>query len=249
MATPPERDPVVVNRLKQWSLLIGGIVRSVALLDIDWEEGKVARKAGDHQDLGPYRLAASGDKGTVGSNLGHVLLSFQYNGSAILEEDGVFGLHQLVSKFIPGSVSRESYPNSTFGPHMPIITYTVFVVLAILRDEFTRLDRPGLVTFLRSSQREDGSEKGSTLDPTGGDTDLRLTYRAFVICTVLNNWSGVNVEKALEFVRRRRTYQGGYGSARCEAQGRPIYLAIAILRLAPDSPEYLRESEKRQTLR
>jgi geranylgeranyl transferase type-1 subunit beta len=33
---------------------------------------------------------------------------------------------------------------------------------------------------------------------------MRLTYCAFVICTLLNDWSGVNVEKALEFVRRCR---------------------------------------------
>ncbi|KAF9649787.1 terpenoid cyclases/Protein prenyltransferase [Thelephora ganbajun] len=138
------------------------------------------------------------------------------------------------------------YESEFDTPHM-IITYTALVTLAILRDDFTRLDRPGLVTFLRSSQREDGS---FTSDPTGGDTDLRLTYCAFVVSTLLNDWSGVNVEKALEFVRRCRTYEGGYGSAPgCEAQGGPTYLAIAILRLASDSPEYLSESERRQTLR
>lgn len=98
-----------------------------------------------------------------------------------------------------------------------IVTYTALVALAILRDDFTRLDRRGLVTFLSSSQQEDGRfvfafiETSSsnrvesfTSDPTGGDTDLRLTYCAFVICTLLNDWSGVNVEKALEFVRRCR---------------------------------------------
>ena len=107
---------------------------------------------------------------------------------------------------------------STYGsefdtPHM-ITTYTALVSLAILRDDFTRLDRRGLVTFLRSSQQEDGRfvlvyimvshsnrVKSFTSDPTGGDRDLRLTYCAFVICALLNDWSGVNVEKALEFVR------------------------------------------------
>ena len=37
-----------------------------------------------------------------------------------------------------------------------IVTYTALISLAVLRDDFTRLDRRGLVTFLRSSQREDG---------------------------------------------------------------------------------------------
>ena len=98
-----------------------------------------------------------------------------------------------------------------------IVTYTALISLAILRDDFTRLDRRGLVTFLRSSQREDGRfvlapievglanrVESFTSDPTGGDAVLRLTYCAFVICTLLNDWSGINVEKALEFARRCR---------------------------------------------
>ena len=51
------------------TLILGDIVRSVSLLDINWEEGKLARKARDYQDLGPYRLAAAGDKGVIGSNV------------------------------------------------------------------------------------------------------------------------------------------------------------------------------------
>lgn len=54
------------------------------------------------------------------------------------------------------SISPQSTYESEFDtPHM-IVTYTALINLAILRDDFTRLDRRGLVTFLRSSQREDG---------------------------------------------------------------------------------------------
>ena len=51
------------------TLIIGDIVRSVALLDVDWKKGKLERKARDNQDLGPYRLAVSGDKGIIGANV------------------------------------------------------------------------------------------------------------------------------------------------------------------------------------
>ena len=51
------------------TLIVGDIVRSVSLLDIDWEKGKLARKARDHQDLGPYRLTAAGNKGVIGSDV------------------------------------------------------------------------------------------------------------------------------------------------------------------------------------
>lgn len=112
--------------------------------------------------------------------------------------------------------SQSTYESEFDTPHM-IATYTALISLAILRDDFTRLDRRGLVAFLRSSQQEDGrfvfvsiitSQSNRvdsfTSDPTGGDTDLRLAYCAFVICTLLDDWSGVNVEKTLEFVRRCR---------------------------------------------
>jgi geranylgeranyl transferase type-1 subunit beta len=40
-------------------------------------------------------------------------------------------------------------------PHV-IMTYTALLALAILRDDFSSLDRSGLMTFLRACQREDG---------------------------------------------------------------------------------------------
>lgn len=36
------------------------------------------------------------------------------------------------------------------------MTYTALLALAILRDDFSKLDRPGLITLLRACQREDG---------------------------------------------------------------------------------------------
>lgn len=77
-------NPLHVELLTEWdysyvlqcmaasgdTLILGDIVRSVSLLNINWEEGKLARKARDHQDLGPYRLAAAGEKGVIGSNVG-----------------------------------------------------------------------------------------------------------------------------------------------------------------------------------
>ena len=40
-------------------------------------------------------------------------------------------------------------------PHI-IMTYTAILSLAVLRDDFSRLDRPGIVAFLHSCQRPDG---------------------------------------------------------------------------------------------
>lgn len=83
------------------------------------------------------------------------------------------------------------------APHM-ITTYTALLSLSILRDDFSRLDRPGLIKFLRASQREDGSF--STEPGQGGDSDLRTTYCAFAVSSMLDDWSGMDVDRAIGFI-------------------------------------------------
>ena len=59
------------------------------------------------------------------------------------------------SSWLTSILPQSAYESDFDTPHM-IVTYAALVTLAILRDDFTRLDRRGLVTFLRSSQHEDG---------------------------------------------------------------------------------------------
>lgn len=99
------------------------------------------------------------------------------------------------------------------------MTYTALMSLAILRDDFTRLDRAGILRFVRSCQREDGRHVLFTTSsvPTilnffssfsalsnGGEADLRTTYCAFVVSSLLDDWSGMDVECAITFIRRCR---------------------------------------------
>ncbi|KAJ3512226.1 hypothetical protein NLJ89_g3640 [Agrocybe chaxingu] len=115
------------------------------------------------------------------------------------------------------------------APHI-IMTYTALLSLAILRDDFSKLDRPGITKFLRSCQRVDGSF--STV-PGSHEFDLRTVYCAFAVSSMLNDWSGIDVPRALAFIATCRTYEGGYGqSPFCEAQGGTTYIAVASLYLA-----------------
>ena len=91
-------NPLHVELLTEWdysyvlqcmaasgdTLILGDIVRSVSLLNINWEEGKLARKARDHQDLGPYRLAAAGEKGVIGSNVSLLSLECVDQGGVLI---------------------------------------------------------------------------------------------------------------------------------------------------------------------
>lgn len=40
--------------------------------------------------------------------------------------------------------------------------------------------------------------------PGCGDSDLRMVYCAFAISSMLGDWRGVDVSRALEFIRRCR---------------------------------------------
>ncbi|KAJ7668352.1 terpenoid cyclases/protein prenyltransferase alpha-alpha toroid [Mycena rosella] len=145
----------------------------------------------------------------------------------------------------PDSSSPEPYTDHD-GPHL-VMTYTALLTLAILRDDFSQLDRAGLVKFVRACQQEDGRQDSNcchvlmvnlslsfSMLPKHGDTDLRTVYCAFCICDMLNDWSGVDVERAIKFIRTCRTYEGGYGQASFyEASGGPTYIALASLHLAP----------------
>lgn len=131
-------------------------------------------------------------------------------------------------------------------PHI-IMTYTALLTLAILRDDFSKLDRSGMLKFLRACQREDGSF--STI-PGSGESDLRTLYCAFAISSMLNDWSGIDVPRATSFIALCRTYEGGYGqSPFCEAQGGTTYIAIASLALMPSTfSQPLTTSERQRTI-
>ncbi|KAJ7505826.1 terpenoid cyclases/protein prenyltransferase alpha-alpha toroid [Mycena galericulata] len=137
--------------------------------------------------------------------------------------------------FKPGPfMSRTAAPSDQDCPHI-IKTYTALLSLSILRDDFSRLNRPGLRAFVGSCQNRNGSF--SSMPNGRGDSDLRNLYCAFCICSLLGDWSSIDVERAINFVASCRTYEGGYGQLpSCEAHGGTTYLAIAALRLAPPGP-------------
>ncbi|KAF7365623.1 Terpenoid cyclases/Protein prenyltransferase [Mycena venus] len=137
--------------------------------------------------------------------------------------------------FKPGPFMSTTSTNSGHdSPHI-IMTYTALLSLSMLRDDFSRLNRPGLLRFVSSCQNRDGSF--SNTPNGGGDSDLRNLYSAFCICSMLGDWSSIDVECAIAFVASCRTYEGGYGQLpSCEAQGGTTYLALAALHLAPPGP-------------
>ncbi|KAI0373782.1 terpenoid cyclases/Protein prenyltransferase [Pilatotrama ljubarskyi] len=117
-------------------------------------------------------------------------------------------------------------------PHL-VMTYTALLSLAILRDDFSNLDRAGIVGFLRACQRQDGSFSAL---PDGGESDLRMLYCAFAISSMLDDWSGIDIDGAIAYIRRCMTYEGGFGQTPDgESLGGTTYCAVAAIQLAPDT--------------
>ncbi|KAJ3551791.1 hypothetical protein NM688_g4506 [Phlebia brevispora] len=112
-----------------------------------------------------------------------------------------------------------------------IMSYTTMLSLAILRDDFSELDRPGLIQFLKSCQCEDGSF--SPL-PNGGEADLRSVYCAFAISNMLGDWSGIDIPRTLNYIEACISHEGGFAQTPfAEAIGGTTYCALASLALLP----------------
>ncbi|GAB1520611.1 geranylgeranyl transferase type-1 subunit beta [Rhizoctonia solani] len=112
-----------------------------------------------------------------------------------------------------------------------IMTYAAILSLAILRDDFSKLDKRALLGFVASCQNTDGSFSAIPCDDVG---DLRVVYTAFVICYLLDDWTSIDASAALSFIHRCRSYEGGYGqSPGEEAHGGTTYCALASLYLCP----------------
>ncbi|KAI8986274.1 terpenoid cyclases/Protein prenyltransferase [Trametes punicea] len=142
-------------------------------------------------------------------------------------------------------------PSEYEEPHL-VMTYTALLSLSILRDDFSALDRKGVLRFLGSCQQEDGSFSAL---PSGGESDLRMLYCAFAISSMLDDWSGIDIDRAIDYTRRCYSYEGGYGQAPDgEALGGTTYCALAALHLAPETEKStlarkLTSQERARTIR
>ncbi|EPQ26672.1 uncharacterized protein PFL1_05652 [Pseudozyma flocculosa PF-1] len=110
------------------------------------------------------------------------------------------------------------------------MTYTALLSLAILRDDFARLDRAAILAHLSSCQQRDGS-----FAPSVGhrEYDCRFLFCAFAVCWMLDDWSAIDVDRAIGFLRRSRCWDGSFGQSETqEGHGGSTYCAVAALALA-----------------
>ena len=112
-------------------------------------------------------------------------------------------------------------------------TYSALITLLACGDDLSRVDRTSLLRHLPRMQRPDGSFLSS---PIADDADLRFTYCAMAIATLLDPSFTTHpppyVDAAVGYVLACQTYEGGFGlQPHAEAHGAGTYVAVAALTL------------------
>ena len=110
------------------------------------------------------------------------------------------------------------------------LTYSALIALMSLGDDLSRIDRSKFATWLRRLQLKDGSFPSVSL---GSESDSRFVYSAVASCFLLKEWSGMNRERAIEFVLSCwNESDGGFGlRPHQESHGGATYTCLASLKL------------------
>jgi len=109
------------------------------------------------------------------------------------------------------------------------MTYTALCTLLALGDDLSRVNRKGIVTALKHLQKPDGSFASTA---SGTENDMRFVYCACAISTLLNDWSGVDIDRAVNYIVNSTAFDHAFGQGPYqEAHGGSTYCAIASLAL------------------
>ena len=117
--------------------------------------------------------------------------------------------------------------NALDYPHLTM-TYAALASLLALGDDLSRVNKLEIIENLKSLQIYDGS----FMPAPDSESDMRFVYCACVISHILNDWSGVDVDKATEFILKCQNYDYGFAQRPGqESHGGSMYCAIASLKL------------------
>ena len=122
------------------------------------------------------------------------------------------------------------------------MTYTALCALKTLGDDGERLHRDAILQHLQTLQLENGCFQAVSF---GSEADLRFLYCACVICHLLDDWSCLNKEKATDYIRSCRSYDGAFALLpHQEGHGGSTFCAVASLVLMDTLEEGLTDDWK-----
>ncbi|VFQ88399.1 unnamed protein product [Cuscuta campestris] len=142
-----------------------------------------------------------------------------------LESGQFYGFHGSKSSQFGSSNSEGPILN---GSHLAS-TYCALAILRTVGYDLSLIDSTPILKSMRSLQQPDGSFMPIHI---GAERDLRFVYCAAAICSILENWDGMDREKAKEYISNCQSYDGGFGLVPgSESHGGATFCAIASLRL------------------
>ncbi|XP_020264059.1 geranylgeranyl transferase type-1 subunit beta isoform X4 [Asparagus officinalis] len=155
-------------------------------------------------------------------------------------------------------VMLDSLPAEYETQEINTLTLAYFAVSALkILDALDLVDKVQIVNWVLSFQAHPKDESelkngmGSSMDfmgrkvlstqmpiqsfmPThiGAETDLRFVYCAAAICSMCDNWIGMDKGKAKDYIVQCQSYDGGFGLVPgSESHGGATYCAVAALQL------------------
>ncbi|XP_046839184.1 geranylgeranyl transferase type-1 subunit beta-like isoform X2 [Xenia sp. Carnegie-2017] len=120
----------------------------------------------------------------------------------------------------------EDFKSPYDGGHIAM-TYVALACLLILGDDLSRVDKQAVIESLKYLQMDDGSFRPTA---EASENDMRFVFCASCISYMLNDWSGVNIEKAVIYIKDSLAYEHGFAQGPfLEAVGGTTYCALASL--------------------
>jgi geranylgeranyl transferase type-2 subunit beta len=122
-----------------------------------------------------------------------------------------------------------------FGPfpqHDPNLLSTLSAIqIATMYDELDMLDITGIVSYVKSLQKEDGSFTGDKW----GEVDTRFSFCAVAILSLLGHLDAIQIKQAVDFVCSCMNFDGGFGTKPgSESHAGQIYCCVAFLSITGD---------------
>ncbi|XP_014771199.1 geranylgeranyl transferase type-1 subunit beta [Octopus bimaculoides] len=143
-----------------------------------------------------------------------------------LNECGFRGSSSNGNPFYPEKGNDQNIP---FDSGHIAMTYCALLSLLVLGDDLSRINRKGIISGLKYLQIKDGSFRPV---PEGGENDMRFIYCAACICHILDDWSGMDRDLAISYIKTSLSYDGGIGQGPgLESHGGPTFCAVAALSL------------------
>jgi geranylgeranyl transferase type-1 subunit beta len=180
-----------------------------------------------------------------------ILVSMAVSKSKIIE--WIYSL-QSNAGFVGGSFLGEATSCYTEAKELkyPIhqghiaMTYTALATLRTLGDDFSRVHCKEIIQGLGALQLDNGSFQCTIYD---SEHDMRFLYCACCISHMLNDWSGVNTEKAADYIRQCRSFDGAIALLPGqEGHGGSTFCAVASLVLMEKLDDVLDEEWRRDLI-